>query len=101
MMGWLSVIMRNNFFFFSRRTYASAASDGIRIIASNGPALKNKASDASDQKVTGNNFPMTNKQLREVFWMKDPTTGFWMPENHFDEVDVAELRRKLLYNKQG
>uniref|UniRef100_A0A803KQV8 Uncharacterized protein n=1 Tax=Chenopodium quinoa TaxID=63459 RepID=A0A803KQV8_CHEQI len=100
MMGRLSVIMRNNLIFLSRRTYASAASDGIRIIASNGPVLKNKASDASE-KVIGNNFPITNKQLREVFWMRDPTTGFWMPENHFDEVDVAELRQKLLYNKQG
>lgn len=34
-----------------------------------------------------------------VFWMKDPKTGNWMPENHFDEVDVAELREKLLSKK--
>lgn len=29
----------------------------------------------------------------KVFWMRDPKTGFWIPENHFDDLDVADLRR--------
>lgn len=36
---------------------------------------------------------------KNVFWMKDPKTGNWMPENHFNDVDVAELREKLLSKK--
>lgn len=33
------------------------------------------------------------------FWMKNPRTGYWAPENHFEEVDAAELRAKLLPKK--
>ncbi|KAI3968902.1 hypothetical protein MKW92_034604 [Papaver armeniacum] len=39
------------------------------------------------------------KESNEVFWMKDPKTGNWIPENHFNEVDVADLRNKLLTKK--
>ncbi|KAE8657506.1 hypothetical protein F3Y22_tig00116994pilonHSYRG00112 [Hibiscus syriacus] len=31
-----------------------------------------------------------------MFWMRDPKTGNWIPENHFGDIDVAELREKLL-----
>ncbi|KAH6793309.1 hypothetical protein C2S52_003786 [Perilla frutescens var. hirtella] len=41
----------------------------------------------------------TNTTKKEVFWMRDPKTGNWMPENHFAEVNVAELREKLLSKK--
>ncbi|RDX79712.1 hypothetical protein CR513_39833, partial [Mucuna pruriens] len=37
-----------------------------------------------------------NGNKEEIFWMKDPKSGNWIPENHFDEVDVAELRDKFL-----
>jgi len=33
---------------------------------------------------------------RKIFWMRDPKTGNWIPENHFGEVDVADLRNKFL-----
>ncbi|KAK8514206.1 hypothetical protein V6N13_063110 [Hibiscus sabdariffa] len=33
---------------------------------------------------------------KETFWMRDPKTGNWIPENHFGDTDVAELREKLL-----
>ncbi|OAY76417.1 hypothetical protein ACMD2_08308 [Ananas comosus] len=33
---------------------------------------------------------------KEVFWMRDPKTGYWVPENRFDQVDAAELRARLL-----
>lgn len=32
----------------------------------------------------------------EKFWMRDPKSGNWIPENHFGEVDAAELREKFL-----
>jgi hypothetical protein len=36
---------------------------------------------------------------RKIFWMKDPKTGNWIPENHFGEVDVADLRNKFVSKK--
>lgn len=36
---------------------------------------------------------------REIFWMRDPKTGNWIPENRFAEVDAAELRAQLLSRK--
>ncbi|KAL3511566.1 hypothetical protein ACH5RR_024283 [Cinchona calisaya] len=33
---------------------------------------------------------------KEVFWMRDPKSGNWIPETHFDQVDAAELRAKFL-----
>jgi len=33
---------------------------------------------------------------RKIFWMRDPKTGNWIPENHFGEVDVADLRNNFL-----
>ena len=34
-----------------------------------------------------------------VFWMRDPKTGYWIPENQIDAVDPADLRAKLLSNR--
>lgn len=33
-----------------------------------------------------------------IFWMRDPKSGNWIPENHFGEAppDAAELRDKFL-----
>ncbi|XP_019193249.1 PREDICTED: protein SENESCENCE-ASSOCIATED GENE 21, mitochondrial-like [Ipomoea nil] len=31
-----------------------------------------------------------------VFWMRDPKSGNWVPEIHFDDVDAADLRKQLL-----
>ncbi|CAA6664583.1 unnamed protein product [Spirodela intermedia] len=36
---------------------------------------------------------------REVFWMRDPNTGNWIPENRFGDVDAADLREILLSKK--
>lgn len=33
---------------------------------------------------------------KDVFWMKDPKTGNWLPETHFNQEDAVELREKLL-----
>ncbi|KAK3147007.1 hypothetical protein QOZ80_3BG0276530 [Eleusine coracana subsp. coracana] len=35
---------------------------------------------------------------KDVFWMRDPKTGCWIPENRFqDDVDAVELRNRLLH----
>ncbi|KAJ9190464.1 hypothetical protein P3X46_001664 [Hevea brasiliensis] len=36
---------------------------------------------------------------KEDFWMRDPKTGNWIPETHFDQIDVADLRDKFLTKK--
>ncbi|GLT46183.1 hypothetical protein SLA2020_199570 [Shorea laevis] len=37
---------------------------------------------------------------KENFWMPDPKTGNFIPERHFGEIDVAELREKKLSKKE-
>lgn len=39
------------------------------------------------------------EEKKGSFWMRDPKTGNWIPESHFDAVDVVELREKLLFKK--
>ncbi|CAL4939844.1 unnamed protein product [Urochloa decumbens] len=41
----------------------------------------------------------TATRKKEVFWMRDPKTGCWIPENQFQEVDAVELRNRLLRYK--
>ncbi|KAL9387617.1 hypothetical protein Peur_020741 [Populus x canadensis] len=36
---------------------------------------------------------------KEEFWMRDPKTGNWIPESHFGDIDVAEMREKILSKK--
>ncbi|XP_047312176.1 uncharacterized protein LOC124915497 [Impatiens glandulifera] len=36
------------------------------------------------------------KDCKNVFWMRDPKSGFWIPETHFEEVNVVDLRNQLL-----
>ncbi|KAB2025823.1 hypothetical protein ES319_D06G175400v1 [Gossypium barbadense] len=40
---------------------------------------------------------LAHDKEKEAFWMRDPKTGNWIPENHFGDIDVAEPREKLLY----
>uniref|UniRef100_A0A2N9EY27 Uncharacterized protein n=1 Tax=Fagus sylvatica TaxID=28930 RepID=A0A2N9EY27_FAGSY len=39
-------------------------------------------------------------EQKETFWMRDPKSGNWIPESHFGEIDVAELREKFLSKKE-
>ncbi|KAK1314944.1 hypothetical protein QJS10_CPA06g02561 [Acorus calamus] len=41
----------------------------------------------------------TNGQKGEIFWMRDPRTGNWAPEDRFEDVDAVELRNKSLFKK--
>ncbi|KAF2323674.1 hypothetical protein GH714_036574 [Hevea brasiliensis] len=74
-----------NFLLLSRRSYAVAAEN-----LDMQPALSvtKKAKDLAEKKVT-----------EETFWMRDPKTGNWIPETHFGQIDVAELRDKFLTKK--
>ncbi|GJM85299.1 hypothetical protein PR202_ga01736 [Eleusine coracana subsp. coracana] len=35
----------------------------------------------------------------EIFWMRHPETGCWVPQDRFADVDAAELRARLLGRK--
>ena len=36
----------------------------------------------------------------KAFWMRDPATGDWIPEDHFGEIDAVDLREKLLPSRK-
>ncbi|KAL6661592.1 hypothetical protein ACP70R_000976 [Stipagrostis hirtigluma subsp. patula] len=40
------------------------------------------------------------KPTNDCPWTRDPKTGYWMPENHLNDVDAAELRARLLFSKK-
>lgn len=61
------------------------AAENVKVRSTAPPIIK-AAAEAADAKVA-------------AFWMRDPITGNWIPENHFGEVDVADLRSKLLSKK--
>ncbi|XP_002452301.1 protein SENESCENCE-ASSOCIATED GENE 21, mitochondrial [Sorghum bicolor] len=72
-----------------RRGYAAAAEVRVRApaaaMAARAPGAGGAADGASSSK--------------EVFWMRDPQTGCWAPEDRFADVDAAELRARLLARK--
>ncbi|KAK8574941.1 hypothetical protein V6N13_033843 [Hibiscus sabdariffa] len=70
-------------FHLLRRSYAVVAAENVtkQAVAS----VMRKAADSR-----------ADHAEKAAFWMRDPKTGNWIPENHFDDIDVAELREKLL-----
>ncbi|XP_052145298.1 protein SENESCENCE-ASSOCIATED GENE 21, mitochondrial-like [Oryza glaberrima] len=87
-----SAVAAGQLFSLGRRGYAAAAaaelqqrgsSMAARISAAEGGAGGAAAAAAS----------------KEIFWMRDPKTGCWVPENRFGDIDAAELRARLLSRK--
>ncbi|CAO2046236.1 unnamed protein product [Urochloa humidicola] len=77
----------------SRRGYAAAAAAGAEVHQRAAPAAMAPRVSAS---AGGSNAAAAS---REVFWMRDPETGCWAPEDRFADVDAAELRARLLSRK--
>ncbi|WVZ74975.1 hypothetical protein U9M48_023087 [Paspalum notatum var. saurae] len=75
----------------SRRGYAAAAA-GAEAPLQRAPAASAAAAMAA--RASG-----TAASSKEVFWMRDPQTGCWAPEDRFADVDAAELRARLLAKK--
>jgi hypothetical protein len=69
-----------------RRTYAAAAEAVARKEPVSVAVRKAEAAEQAPRKV-------------ECSWIRDPKTGCWMPENHIDDVDAADLHARLLYSK--
>ncbi|KAF0932120.1 hypothetical protein E2562_008654 [Oryza meyeriana var. granulata] len=73
-----------------RRGYAAAAGAEVQ---QRGSSMAARISSAESG---GGAAASTSK---EIFWMRDPKTGCWVPENRFGDVDAAELRARLLSRK--
>ncbi|KAK7275507.1 hypothetical protein RIF29_16626 [Crotalaria pallida] len=85
----------------SKRSYAVVAESlRLKIAAAGMVAGKGKVSVESAS--SGNNINASASKKEEIFWMRDPKTGNWIPENYFGQVDdAAELREKFLPKKQN
>ncbi|CAL4914804.1 unnamed protein product [Urochloa decumbens] len=78
--------------FVNRRSYgvyAKAANVHVSSAAAAGRMTVDGAADGAG----------TATRKKDVFWMRDPKTGCWIPENRFQEVDAVELRNRLLRYK--
>lgn len=79
-----------------RRAYTVAAESVKGQVAASSSVIRT----AAEELTTGSGGAGGKAVEREVFWMRDPKTGNWIPETHFNEIDIAELRNKLLsHNK--
>ncbi|GJN03668.1 hypothetical protein PR202_ga21139 [Eleusine coracana subsp. coracana] len=84
----LQVAARN----YGRRTYGTAAAEAVaKQEPVNLAAAKVRQPTAAEQAVM---------RKEECSWMRDPKTGCWMPENHIDDVDAADLRARLIFSKK-
>ncbi|KAH0982259.1 hypothetical protein GBA52_009436 [Prunus armeniaca] len=84
----------NPFLLLSRRSYKVARSVQKAAMTMPRTATTESGSGVTDN--VANNHD--GEQMNQVFWMRDPKTGNWIPESHFEEIDVTELREKLLPN---
>ncbi|CAL5439374.1 unnamed protein product [Camellia sinensis] len=80
----------NTILLLSRRAYTVAAESVVGVQRA---VVRKAAVEYSSREAPA-------AREKEVFWMRDPKSGNWIPETHFDEVDVAELREKLLPRKK-
>ncbi|PAN06569.1 hypothetical protein PAHAL_1G273000 [Panicum hallii] len=74
----------------SRRGYAAAAA---------GAEVHQRAAAMAARGSASAGVSNSAAASREVFWMRDPQTGCWAPEDRFADVDAAELRARLLSRK--
>ncbi|OVA13021.1 Late embryogenesis abundant protein [Macleaya cordata] len=88
--------LKNSFLtLISRRAYSVLATENAKMASSTATVMKKVLSESGNAGTEAAGA----ESNKEVFWMKDPKTGYWIPESHFDEVDVVELREKFLSKK--
>lgn len=79
----------------SRRSYGSVQhAMAVNAQASAAAAAATKAGVVAAADASG---ATNNKTKQDKFWMRDPKTGCWIPENRFEEVDVIDLRNRLIH----
>ncbi|XP_021903037.1 protein SENESCENCE-ASSOCIATED GENE 21, mitochondrial-like [Carica papaya] len=82
-------ILVSNFGLLLRRSYSAAAEINARMAQPVASMMKKTTGEVSGETAAAD-------ESKKYFWMRDPKTGNWIPESHFNEVDVADLREKFL-----
>ncbi|KAI3968548.1 hypothetical protein MKX01_007858 [Papaver californicum] len=80
----------------------SALIDGISLSINRSRGITSVASQAVGSSVVRGD--KVKKQsagavTEESSWVPDPVTGYYRPENHADDIDVAALRETLMNQK--
>ncbi|CAK8560521.1 unnamed protein product [Lathyrus sativus] len=84
-------IASNHLLYLRKQSYAAVAkSIRVQMAKTNVEVVKVNV---------GNESTSVGNKDGTIFWMKDPKTGNWIPENHFGEVDAADLRNMFLPKK--
>ncbi|XP_066387788.1 late embryogenesis abundant protein Lea5-D-like [Miscanthus floridulus] len=78
----------------SRRSYSGVYARAVTVQQSSAAAA---VATAKTDVAVADASRATTKQ--DKFWMRDPKTGCWVPENRFEEVDVVELRNRMIHRK--
>ncbi|KAJ1296910.1 hypothetical protein BS78_01G337800 [Paspalum vaginatum] len=73
--------------------YARAAANGVHVVSAAGAMGR---PDVAAADAAGSGRASGNKDTS--FWMRDPKTGCWVPENRLEEVDAVELRNRLIHH---
>ncbi|KAJ8622192.1 hypothetical protein MRB53_030721 [Persea americana] len=95
----MAKVPTNNIVFYLNRRFLSVfwwreVKEAENVHFASAPKMK-KVSDSGGVKLES-----PEEQNKQSFWMRDPDTGYWVPENHFGDIDAAELRDKHLSKKQ-
>ncbi|RZC53068.1 hypothetical protein C5167_011930 [Papaver somniferum] len=79
----------------------TALIDGISLSINRSRGITTVASQAAGSSVVRQvkvKKPST-AGTEESSWVPDPVTGYYRPENHADDIDVAALRETLMNQK--
>lgn len=79
------------FLWYSQRSLSVAVMDNMRKAAES-----SCAEVVTESKIAEFGGAEAVTKQKEIFWMRDPKSGNWIPESHLDEVDVVDLREKFL-----
>nr|WIW57644.1 late embryogenesis abundant protein LEA74 [Pinus tabuliformis] len=77
---------------WEQRSYTTSVGEA----ATSSPREGVIAEVASHQQCKAAEVKEEAQRKNKVFWMRDPATGNWIPEDHFGDIDIAELRAKVL-----
>ncbi|KAK1287128.1 hypothetical protein QJS10_CPB19g01989 [Acorus calamus] len=80
-----------NILSISKRSYSA--------VKTKEPSTKTQASVATAASSMSTAKTTTNGHKGQIFWMRNPRTGNWAPEDRFEDVDAVELRNKILFKK--
>ncbi|WCJ39307.1 senescence-associated gene 21 [Euphorbia peplus] len=75
-----------NFLLLSRRSYVAETENLCK------KAVPSVMKDAA------NDIDSVDKE-KKTSWMRDPATGYWIPETHFGQIDEADMRAKFQIKK--